>query len=55
VAEGVARQIGRAQSLLDVGCGDGNTARTVAEMIGATDVQGVEIQIRPRSSSHQGV
>jgi ubiquinone/menaquinone biosynthesis C-methylase UbiE len=47
VAEGVAQRIGRAASLLDVGCGDGNTAQRVAEMVGATDVQGVEVQIRP--------
>ncbi|MEW5851322.1 MAG: class I SAM-dependent methyltransferase [Myxococcota bacterium] len=47
VAQGLARQIGQAQSILDVGCGDGSTARMLGELVGATDVRGVEIQIRP--------
>lgn len=47
VAAGVARQIGRARSLLDVGCGDGSTACEVARAVGAEEVRGVEVQLRP--------
>ncbi|MBI3181220.1 MAG: methyltransferase domain-containing protein [Myxococcales bacterium] len=47
IAEGLASQIGRASSVLDVGCGDGSTAAEVALKVGATQVLGVEVQLRP--------
>jgi SAM-dependent methyltransferase len=46
LAAGLARRIGRAESLLDVGCGDGATARAVAVAIGASTVRGLEVQLR---------
>ena len=47
IAEGLAARIGRADSLLDVGCGDGSTAKAVAALVGAGRVEGVEVQVRP--------
>jgi SAM-dependent methyltransferase len=47
VARALAAQIGRAGSLLDVGCGDGTVARHIAELIGAERVAGVDIKVRP--------
>jgi SAM-dependent methyltransferase len=46
VARAVAEQIGRASSVLDVGCGDGTVARDVAERVGASRVAGVDIKVR---------
>jgi SAM-dependent methyltransferase len=47
IARALGDQIGRARSLLDVGCGDGTVARQVAERIGAEHVAGVDIKVRP--------
>jgi SAM-dependent methyltransferase len=45
VAAALARQIGRAGSLLDVGCDDSRVARRVAELVGAERVVGVDIEV----------
>ncbi len=37
----------RVESMLDVGCGDGTMTRAVADKLGAHDVHGVDIKIRP--------
>jgi SAM-dependent methyltransferase len=47
VARALGEQIGRAGSLLDVGCGDGTVAREVAERVGAERVAGVDVKVRP--------
>ncbi len=47
VARALAAQIGSARSLLDVGCGDGTVAKTIAARVGADRVAGVDIKVRP--------
>src|SRR5271167_4258767 len=47
VATALAAQIGRAGSLLDIGCGDGTVARDIAGRVGAGRVAGVDIKVRP--------
>ncbi len=47
VARALAAQIGRAASLLDIGCGDGTVAADIASRVGAARVAGVDIKVRP--------
>jgi len=49
VARALAVQIGRAGSLLDVGCGDGTVARDIASRVGVGSgrVAGVDVKVRP--------
>ena len=47
VTASVARHIGHAESLLDVGCGDGNNLLRVADLVGAKKHQGVDVVVRP--------
>jgi SAM-dependent methyltransferase len=47
VVSSLAKQLGRVDSLLDVGCGDGNNLLALAERAGATRVQGVDVVVRP--------
>jgi SAM-dependent methyltransferase len=47
VARALAAQIGRASSLLDIGCGDGTVAQDIASRVGASRVAGVDIKVRP--------
>lgn len=47
VARELSAQIGHADSLLDVGCGDGTIARTIAGNVGAKRVEGVDILVQP--------
>jgi SAM-dependent methyltransferase len=46
VAGALARQIGAAASLLDVGCDDGRVAREVGKRVGATRIVGVDLGVR---------
>jgi len=47
VVSSLAKQLGRVDSLLDVGCGDGNNLLALAKRAGATRVQGVDVVVRP--------
>ena len=47
VVSSLAKQLGRVDSLLDVGCGDGNNLLALAKRSGATRVQGVDVVVRP--------
>ncbi len=52
VTRALAAQIGRAGSLLDVGCGDGTVAQGIGAAIGAEAgrVEGVDILVRPATA-----
>ncbi len=52
VAEALARRVGPAASLLDVGAGDGALAAAVANLTGATRVVGVDVLVQPRAAIH---
>jgi SAM-dependent methyltransferase len=47
VVASLAKYVGRADSLLDVGCGDGNNMLALGASIGATRMNGVDVHIRP--------
>jgi SAM-dependent methyltransferase len=49
VTASVAMHVGRAKSLLDVGCGDGNNTLRLAERIGIERVVGVDVLVRERT------
>jgi SAM-dependent methyltransferase len=50
VTRALAAQIGRAASLLDIGCGDGTVAQGIGAAVGATRVAGVDVLVRPRTA-----
>lgn len=47
VVASLAKQLGQVDSLLDVGCGDGNNTQQLALRAGATRVVGVDVVVRP--------
>jgi len=47
IIESLARHIGHAESLLDVGCGDGVYALDLARAVGAQKLAGVDVHVRP--------
>ncbi len=49
VTASLARHLGRAASLLDVGCGDGVNLTRLAAECGATKVAGVDVLVRPNA------
>ncbi len=50
VTRALAAQIGHADSLLDVGCGDGSVAQGIGAAIGARRVEGVDVLVRPATA-----
>src|SRR5687768_1013111 len=50
VSASLAKHLGRVDSILDVGCGDGENARRLAAATGAQRVEGVDVVIRERTS-----
>jgi len=50
VTRALAAQIGRAASLLDIGCGDGTVAQGIGAAIGATHIAGVDVLVRPETA-----
>jgi SAM-dependent methyltransferase len=47
IVESLARHIEQADSLLDVGCGDGVYALELAKAVGARKLSGVDVHVRP--------
>jgi ubiquinone/menaquinone biosynthesis C-methylase UbiE len=47
VVEGICKLVPSAGNMLDVGCSDGRIAAQIAERLGITDVQGVDVQLQP--------
>lgn len=50
VTRALAAQIGRAASLLDIGCGDGTVAHGIGAAVGATRIAGVDVLVRPTTA-----
>lgn len=49
VSRALAAQIGQAESILDVGCCDGQVASEIARRVGASRVLGVDIKVQPHA------
>ncbi|MEP7121276.1 MAG: class I SAM-dependent methyltransferase [Byssovorax sp.] len=50
VTRSLAAQIGRAASLLDIGCGDGSVAAGIGAAVGARTIAGVDVLVRPATA-----
>jgi SAM-dependent methyltransferase len=50
VTRSLAAQIGRADSLLDIGCGDGSVAVGIGAAVGASRLAGVDVLVRPETA-----
>jgi SAM-dependent methyltransferase len=50
VTRSLAAQVGRAGSLLDIGCGDGSVAAGIGAAVGATRLAGVDVLVRPETA-----
>ena len=50
VTRALATQIGRAASLLDIGCGDGTVAQGIGAAVGASRIAGVDVLVRPETA-----
>ncbi len=50
VTRALAAQVGRAASLLDIGCGDGTVALGIGAAVGATRIVGVDVLVRPTTA-----
>jgi SAM-dependent methyltransferase len=50
VAAALARRVGKAASVLDVGAGDGSMAVAIARLTGASRVAGVDVLVRPSTA-----
>jgi SAM-dependent methyltransferase len=50
VTRALAAQIGRAASLLDIGCGDGTVALGIGAAVGASRIAGVDVLVRPETA-----
>jgi SAM-dependent methyltransferase len=50
VARSLAAQIGHADSLLDIGAGDGTMARAIAAHVGASRVAGADVKVRDETA-----
>jgi SAM-dependent methyltransferase len=47
IADAVASLVPRADSILDVGCGDGMLLRAVAQRVGARSISGADVKLQP--------
>jgi SAM-dependent methyltransferase len=52
VTASIARHIERADRLIDVGCGDGNNALAIGNLVGAKELVGVDVLVRPTARIH---
>jgi ubiquinone/menaquinone biosynthesis C-methylase UbiE len=46
VTQSLAKHLGRVESLLDIGCGDGANTKRLGEAVGASRVAGVDVHVR---------
>jgi SAM-dependent methyltransferase len=49
VTASMATHLGRVESLLDIGCGDGQNTKRLADLCGATKIAGVDVVIRKKT------
>lgn len=49
IGAALAKHIGRADSILDIGCGNGGQTLDIGQRVGATKLEGVDVVHRPKS------